>query len=189
MNFGKGQKPEGESAVDDDGSDRLEELAESISALGMTGLLMEPIYRKASNPPPIPPLPGSEEEQAAGSMEMIGEEDEEEKSSAAEAVPESALETASGLVADQEPLDTSRMVGLTIVYRSTTWAIPDGITGILQPSLRARTREPLFPMNFSTLSIGPTLPARSVPFLFLCAFSCFSFLKGATCDIRFPTHS
>jgi hypothetical protein len=82
--FGKGHKPEGESAVDDDGSDRLEELAEPISALGMTGLLMEPIYPNSSNPPPIPPLPGSEEEQAAGAMEVIGEEDEEEKPNAAE---------------------------------------------------------------------------------------------------------
>jgi len=51
--FGKGHKPEGESAVDDDED---EELSESISTLGMTGLLMEPIYPNSSNPPPIPPL-------------------------------------------------------------------------------------------------------------------------------------
>jgi len=181
--------------VDDDGSDRSEELSEPISALGMTGPLMEPIYPNASNPPLISSFPGSEEERAAGSMEMIGEEDEEEKSSAAGAAPESALETASGLVADQEPVDTSRMVGLTIVSRSRRISIDNlDHTPMESPASHSPVYErapgnPLFPRNFSTLSIGPTLPARSVPFPFLCAFSCFSFLKGTTRDIRFPTHS
>ena len=195
VNFGKGHEPEGESAVDDDGSDHLEELAEPITALGMTGLLMEPIYPNESNPPPIPPLPGSEEEQAASSMEVIGEEDEEEKSSAAEAVPENALETASGLEADQEPLDMSRMVGLTIVSRSRRISIdnldhtPMESPASYGPVYERAPGNPLFPMNFSTLSIGPTLPARSVPFFFsLCVFVLPS-LKGSKRDIRFPTHS
>ena len=71
---GKGHEPEGESTVDDDGRDHLEELAEPICTLGMTGLLMEPNLYNSSNPPPISPLPGSEE-QAAAAMEVIGEED------------------------------------------------------------------------------------------------------------------
>ena len=167
--FGKGHKPEGESAVDDDGDDRLEELAEPISALGMTGLLMEPIYPGSSNPPPIPPLPGSEEEQAAGAMEVIGEEDEEEKLSAAEAAPESAPEAAADLEADQEPLDTSRMVGLTIVSRSRRISVdnldhtPMDSPVSYSPVHERAPGNPLFPRNFSALSIGPTLPTRSVP--------------------------
>jgi hypothetical protein len=171
--YGKGHEPEGESAVDDDGSDRLEELAEPISALGMTGLLMEPIYPNSSNPPPIPPLPGSEEEQAAGAMEVIGEEDEEEKPST-DATPESASQAvATGLDADQELLDTSRMVGLTIVSRSRRVSIDnldythmDSPMSSTSPALERSQGNPLFPRNFSTLSIGPTLPARSVPFSF-----------------------
>jgi len=205
--FGKGHKPEGESAVDDDG---LEELAEPISALGMTGLLMEPIYPNSSNPPPIPPLPGSEEEQADGAMEVIGEEDEEEKPSAADA--DAALESAAdatGLDADQETLDTSRMVGLTIVSRSRRMSIDnldhtpmDSPVSYRSPVLERTPGNPLFPGNFSTLSIGPTLHARSVPtsfssppslplFFSPCDFQIlisgviFLFLKGI--EIRFPT--
>ena len=98
----------------------MEELAEPISALDITGLLVEPIYPNSSDPPPISPLPGSEEEQAAGAMEVTGEEDEEEKPSAAgaEVAPESASQATADLNADQEPLDTSRMVGLTLISRS-----------------------------------------------------------------------
>ena len=199
MNYGKGHKPEGESAVEDDASDDLEELAEPISTLGMTGLLMEPIYPDASNAPPIPPLPGSEEEQAAGAMEVIGEEDEEEKPSAADPAPEGA-EAATNLDADQEPLDTSRMVGLTIVSRSRRISIDNlDYTPVRSPMSYSPVHErapgnPLFPGNFSTLSIGPTLPSRWVPFLFFCALSGFSFrafvyfLKGTTHEIRSPTH-
>ena len=174
--LGKGHKLEGESAVDDDESDRLEELAEPISALGMTGLLMEPIYPNSSNPPPIPPFPGSEEEeQAAGAMEVIGEEDEEEKPSAAgpDAAPESASQDTADLDADQEPLDMSRMVGLTIVSRSRRMSI-DNLEDVHMESpmsYRSPVHErgpgnPLFPRNFSTLSVGPTLPAKLVPFSF-----------------------
>jgi len=183
--FGKGHEPEGESAVEDDESDHVEELAEPISALGMTGLLMEPIYPDSSNPPPISPLPGSEEEQAAGAMEVIGEEDEEEKPSA-DATPDAGSQTVStGLDADQEPLDTSRMVGLTIVSRSRRMSIDNlDYTPVDSPmSARSPVSErapgnPLFPRNFSALSINPTLPAKSVPFSFhsfsLCISSKFS---------------
>src|SRR5258706_11728414 len=174
--LGKGHKLEGESAVvDDDGSDRSEELAEPISALGMTGLLMEPIYPNSSNPPPIPPLPGSEEELAAGAMEVIGEEDEEEKPSAAgaDAAPESASQATADLDGDQELLDTSRMVGLTIVSRSRRMSIDnldytpmDSPMSYRSPALERAPGNPLFPRNFSTLSIAPTLPAKSVPFSF-----------------------
>lgn len=184
--FGKGHKPEGDSAVDDDESDRLEELAEPISALGMTGLLMEPIYPDSSNPPPIPPPLGSEEEQAAGAMEVIGEEDEEEKPSAtgADAAPGSASQAvAADLDADQELLDTSRMVGLTIVSRSRRMSIDnldyspiDSPMSYRSPALDRAPGNPLFPRNFSTLSIGPTLPARSVvPFAFYFIFPPYHF--------------
>jgi len=94
VNCGKGHKPEGESAVDDDAC--LEELAEPISAGDWPPHATEPIYPNESNPPPIPPLPGSEEEQAAGSMEVITR----KKSPV---LPRSTLGTASGLEADQEP--------------------------------------------------------------------------------------
>lgn len=177
INFGKGHKPDGESAVDDDASDDLEELAEPISTLGMTGLLMEPIYPNA-DPPPIPPLPGSEEEQAAGAMEVIGEEDEEEKPSAADAAPEGAQEATPKPNADQEPLDTSRMVGLTIVSRSRRISIDhldhtpmDSPASSSSPVHERAPGNPLFPRDFSTLSIGPTLPSRSVPFFSFIPFS------------------
>ena len=198
INFGKGHKPEDESAVDDDASDASEELAEPISTLGMTGLLMEPIYPNASGPPPIPPLPGSEEEQAAGAMEVIGEEDEEEKPSATDAALE-GVEAATDPDAEQEPLDTSRMVGLTIVSRSRRISIDNlDHTQVHSPMSYSPVHErapgnPLFPKNFSTLSIGPTLPSRLVPFSFpprvsgilIHGFMCVP--KGITRNNRFPT--
>jgi hypothetical protein len=153
--------------VDDDEDGHSEELAEPISALGITGLLMEPIYPNSSNPPPIP---GSEEEQAAGAMEVIGEEDEEERSSAAEAASERVSEAAADLEDDQRALDPSCMVGLTIVSRSRRISIDNlnhtlvGTPTSYSPILERAPGNPLFPKNSSTLSIGPTLPSMSVPF-------------------------
>jgi len=152
--------------VDDGGDDTFEELSEPISALGMTGLLMEPIYPNSPNAPPIPSLPGNEEEQVAGAMEVIGEEEEEERPGATETASERVSEVAPDLEADRALLDPSRMVGLTIVSRSRRISIdnldhtPLDSPSSYSPILERAPGNPLFPGNFSTLSIGPTLPAR-----------------------------
>ena len=135
----------------------------------MTDLLMEPICPNEWDPP-IPPLPGNEEEQAASSMEVI-EEDEEEKSSAAEAAPESTLET---LWSRSRP-GTPRYVPHGRPHHSLEeppyidrqpGPYPDGITGILQPSLRACTREPLVPHEFLNTAYWSNAP-RKVGIIFL----------------------
>ena len=147
------------------------------------------------------PLPGSEEEQAAGAMKVIGEEDEEERPSAAGAdvAPESASQATADLDADQELLDTPRMVGLTIVSRRRRMSIDnldytpmDSPMSYRSPALERAPGNPLFLRKFSTLSIVPILPAKSVPFSF--HFICppyhveiLIFLKGT--DILFPTRS
>ena len=84
-----------------------------------------------------------------------------------------ARETASGLEADQEPLE----VGLTMVSRSRRISIdnldhtPMESPASYSPIYERAPGNPLFPMNSSTLSIGLTLPARLVPFFFsLCVF-------------------
>ena len=121
-NIGEGHNPEGGSlVVDDDGTDRSEELAEPISALSMTGAGLSQVFEYASQLA----TPGNEEEQTAGAMGVIGEKDEGEEPSTAgaEVVPERASRATADLDADQGLLDTSCMVGLTIVSRSRRMSI------------------------------------------------------------------
>lgn len=179
--MGKGRTVDLGSAIDDGTDEESEdEEVEPISALGMTGLLMEGIYPSSDDASPhIPPMSGSPlpDEQfgfggAEAGMEVIGEEEEEEKPTARHAEPPKvevriSEDPTRELEVESHKLDPSRMVGLTIVSQSRKVPLQelmlkyDSDGGYMSespvvpssPSSERSGGNPLFPSNFANLTM------------------------------------